>query len=329
MHDGIGFSPATRDKVLAAAAELGWVPSGPARGLAIRKTGIVGLLFPDLAGSGGAEEESPLYIDQVIRGAERAATAAGAAVLIAATRGAGRKLAFSVAGQVDGLVVLARSLPDKDIKLLSRSVPIVVLANRANRSPLGFAGADNRGGMRELTAHLLTAHRFTRLAFVGGPAGSPDSQERFAGFCRALKEAGLPLPRQPAADGGFTQSGGAQAMRELLAGRKPPQAVLFGNDEMAIGGLGVLRAAGLKVPADVAITGFDDIAIARHMQPALTTVRQPMRDLGYQAVRLLLERIAEPVARRQSLVLPTQLVVRRSCGCPDSREAGARGESAK
>jgi len=320
MHDGTGFSPATRKRVLATAAAMGWVPSGPARGLAFRKTGIVGLLFPDLTAFSESEEESPLYIDQVLRGAERAAAAAGFAVLIAATRGAGRKLARSVVGQVDGLVVMARSLPVRDIQTFSRSVPMVVLADRSNRSKLDYVGADNRGGMRELTAHLLTAHGFTRLAFVGGPARSPDSQERFAGFRMALREAGRPVPGQPAADGGFTEAGGARAMRALLASGKPPQAVVFGNDEMAVGGLAVLRAAGLRVPSGIAVTGFDDIALSRHVQPSLTTVRQPMRDLGQQAVALLLARMAEPTSPRHSLVLPTQLVLRRSCGCPAARK---------
>ena len=112
-------------------------------------------------------------------------------------------------------------------------------------------------------------------------------------------------------------------MRTLLAGGKPPQAVLFGNDEMAVGGLAVLRAAGLRVPSGIVVTGFDDIALSRHVQPSLTTVRQPMRDLGGQAVRVLLARVAEPASRRECLVLPTQLVVRRSCGCPARREMAA------
>jgi len=121
MAEGKGFSPATRERVQAMAAELGWVPSGPARGLASRRAGVVGLLFPDLGQSGAAEEESPLYVDQVIRGAERAATSVGDAVLIAATRGAsGRQLAFSVAGKADGLVVMARSLSDDNLVISER-----------------------------------------------------------------------------------------------------------------------------------------------------------------------------------------------------------------
>src|ERR1700739_4206987 len=147
MADGKGFSAATRDRVLAIAAELGWVPSGPARGLASRRSGIVGLLFPDLGRSGDAEQESPLYVDQVIRGAERAATAVGDAVLIAATQSAsGRELAFSVAGKVDGLVVMARSLADEDITAIARSVPVVMLANCQVASGAHAAGRSSAAG---------------------------------------------------------------------------------------------------------------------------------------------------------------------------------------
>jgi LacI family transcriptional regulator len=316
MADGKGFSPATRERVLATAAELGWVPSGSARGLASRRAGIVGLLFPDLGGSGEAEEESPLYIDQVIRGAERAATAVGDAVLIAATRSAsGRQLAFSVAGKVDGLVVMARSLPDADIASISRSVPVVMLANGRFGGKLDFVGADNRGGCKQITEHLLAVHHYTDVIFLGGPAESPDSQERLAGFRDAMRAAGRQVPRAAAATGGFTEAGGKQAVEALLAKGKRPRAIVCGNDEMAIGALSALRAARLRVPADVGVTGFDDIAASRHVRPDLTTVRQPMRELGERSVQLLLDRIARPSVPQQSVMMSTQLVVRSSCGC--------------
>jgi LacI family transcriptional regulator len=316
MADGKGFSPATRERVLETARELGWVPSGQARGLASRRAGIVGLLFPDLGGSGNAEEESPLYVDQVIRGAERAATAVGDAVLIAATRGAGGpELAFSVAGKVDGLVVMARSLSDEDTAAIARSVPVVVLARQFAPGGQDFVGAENRGGCRDVTAHMINVHGRRDLAFLAGPSVSPDSQERFAGFAEALAEAGLPAQQQPAEVGGFTETGGRQAVGRMLAEGWRPQAIVCGNDEMAIGALTALRAARLRVPGDIAVTGFDDIAAARHGRPALTTVRQPMRELGEQAVRILLDRIADHSAPPHSVVLPTELVIRRSCGC--------------
>jgi LacI family transcriptional regulator len=310
MRDGNGFSTATRDRVLEAAADLGWLPSGNARGLAERRAGIVGLLFPDLDQSGEAEQESPLYVDEVIRGAERAATAVGDAVLIAATHTtSGRQLAFSVAGKVDGLVVMAGSLSNQDIAAISRSLPVVMLG--AARQKLDVIAADNRGGARQITTHLIEEHGFTDIAFVGGPPRSPDSMERFAGFRDALKAAGLPVPDTPDASGGFTEAGGARAVRELLS-RK---AIVFGNDEMAIGALATLRRARLRVPADIALTGFDDIGAARHVRPPLTTVRQPMRELGERSVRMLLDRLGGPDQPRRSVVLPTEVVLRRSCGC--------------
>ncbi|MDQ2748259.1 MAG: LacI family transcriptional regulator [Actinomycetota bacterium] len=326
MHAGTGFSAATGERVLGVAAELGWLPSGQARGLAFRRSGIVGVLFPDVGGSGGAEEESPLYMDEVIRGAERAATSAGDAVLIAATRGdAGRELAYSVAGKVDGLVVMARSLATHDIEAISRSVPIVVFANHSARQKHDSVGADNRGGAEQIVTHLVQAHGYRDIVFIAGPARSPDSMERFAGYRQALAAADMQVPKTPAAEGAFTEAGGARAVRRLLAAGSPPRAMVFGNDEMAIGALGVLREAKLRVPGDVAITGFDDIASARHVRPTLTTVRQPMRDLGEHAVRVLLERLRTPGAVRQSVVLPTKPVIRRSCGC-DVRAAVKRSD---
>jgi LacI family transcriptional regulator len=316
MADGKGFSAATRERVRATAAELGWVPSWPARSLASRRTRIVGLLFPDLGQSGDTEDNSPLYVDQVIRGAERAATSVGDAVLIAATRTAsGRELAFTVAGKTDGLVVMARSLPESDIAALIRSVPVVVLANGYVRGGLDCVGADNRRGCRTITSHLIRVHACNDLEFLAGPPDSPDSDERFAGFCEALRQADLPAPDSPAATGGFTEAGGRQAVAALLAAGRRPRAIVCGNDEMAIGALTALRASRLRVPADVAVTGFDDIAAARHMRPALTTVRQPMRELGEQSVRMLLARISDPAAPPQSVVLQTEVVIRRSCGC--------------
>jgi LacI family transcriptional regulator len=252
----------------------------------------------------------------VIRGAERAATSVGDAVMIAATRTAsGRDLAFSIAGKTDGLVVMARSLPEADIAVLSRSVPVVVLAGYSAADGPDFVGADNRSGSREITAHLIEVHGHTDLAFLAGPGDSPDSGERFEGFCEALRQAGLPVPGEPAATGGFTEAGGRQAVAAMLAGGRTPRAIVCGNDEMAIGALIALRARRLRVPADVAVTGFDDIAAAHHVRPGLTTVRQPMRELGEQSVQMLIGRITDPAAPRQSVILPTRTVIRRSCGC--------------
>ncbi|WP_298209572.1 LacI family DNA-binding transcriptional regulator [Ferrimicrobium sp.] len=319
MQDETFGSERTRQRVLATALELGWVPNGAARGLASRRAGIVGLLFPDLGEPDVGQEESPLYVDQVIRGAERIATHAGQAVLIAALKASGGKsLAYSVASKVDGLVIMSRSLADKDVSAIARTVPVVLLAHKPARRSLDHVAVDNRTGARDVTSHLLTAHGYENIVFVGGPVGSPDSSERFAGFCEALAQAGRTVPAQPVAEGGFTELGGRAVMERLLADGQLPRAIVFGNDEMAIGALSSLKRAGIGVPDDIAITGFDNISVSRHVTPSLTTVRQPMRELGEAAVELLLARIRQPDATRKTLFLSTELVVRGSCGCVET-----------
>jgi LacI family transcriptional regulator len=318
MAGSSGFSSATRDRVLAVAADLGWHPSGSARSLASRRTGIIGVLFPDLGASGTAEEECPLYIDQVIRGAEAAAATAGYAILIAATRGSsGRQLALSVASRVDGLVVVARGLSKADVAALSERLPVVALSDRPRKRPnVDSVRVDNCGGARAVVDHLTQAHGYHDVVFVAGPPRSPDSAERFVGFRDAMHAAGLDAPAQPDAIGHFTEAGGAYAVRELLADRRRPDAIVCGNDQMAIGAMDVLAAMDLRVPDDVAVTGFDGLALTRYVRPPLTTVAQPMRDIGREAVGVLLARLTDPHAPSTNAVLPTQLLVRRSCGCP-------------
>jgi LacI family transcriptional regulator len=330
MQDATFGSDLTRERVFSAALELGWVPNGAARGLASRKAGIVGLLFPDLGQPGVAEEESPLYVDQVIRGAERIATAAGQAVLIAAVKAlGGRSLAYSVAGKVDGLVIMSRSLSNKDVAAISRSVPVVLLAHKPGRRTLDHVAVDNRSGARDITSHLLRDHGYSDLAFVAGPEGSPDSNERFSGFCEALIAAGFEAPERPDAEGAFTEIGGREAMERLLTRGRLPRGIVFGNDEMAIGALGALKEAGVRVPEDLAITGFDGIAVSRHVSPSLTTVKQPMRELGEVAIELLLGRINDGSSVTKTIYLSTDLVIRESCGCrPSSRSQQERGPQA-
>lgn len=303
--------------MLDTAAQLGWVPNGTAKALASSRSGILGLLFHDLDPAGEAQdvEDSPLYLDRVLRGAEGAATAAGNALLIAATRGrSGRELAYSIVGKVDGLVVFAESLPVADQAALARSVPVVTVGGSKGQDEVTV---DNRSGMRELVRHLLQAHALRRLAFIGGPPRSPDAISRFAGYRDALREAGIPVPTKPDACGSFTESGGEAAARRLLD-RDPadiPQAMVCANDEMAIGARNVLAGNGIRVGTDMAVTGFDNIAAARHTFPPLTTVNQPMRRVGREAVGLLLRRLHEPQLPPQRVHLPTEVVVRNSCGC--------------
>lgn len=317
LHGRDGVSAATRARINEVMRELGYVPNGAARWLAGRRLGVLGFVFPDLDDPTiESGHETLLYSDEIIRGAERAARAHGHSLLIAATHSAsGRDLVFAVAGKVDGLVVMARSLSEPEVRTLADRVPIVLLAGGRRLRGIDYVAADNANGSAEATRHLVE-HGYEDVAFVGGPPNSPDARARFNGFCRTVAAAGLRPPERLEAHGDFTERGGARAVEELLQARpRPPRALVLGNDQMAVGALGVLARAGLSVPGDVALTGFDDIQLARHVRPPLTTVSQPMRELGAECVRLLLRRLDEPSVEPETVVLPTTLVVRASCGC--------------
>jgi LacI family transcriptional regulator, galactose operon repressor len=333
LHGKDGVSDATRERILTAVRELGYVPSGAARGLASKRLGVIGLIFPDLDDpSVDSGRETLLYSDEVIRGAERAARTRGHAILIAATHHASAPdLVFSVAGRVDALVVMARSVREKDVRVLADRVPTALLAGGRRLERTDYVGVDNVGGSRRATEHLL-GHGYEDIAFIAGPRNSPDGRARFAGFRAALTAAGLDAPDQPEVHGDFTERGGAAAIEELLRLRgRPPRAVVVGNDQMAVGASARLAQLGISVSDEVALTGFDDIQLARHLSPPLTTVRQPMRELGEECVRLLLRRLDDRAASPQSVQLATQLVVRESCGCPrekTERASLAREEAA-
>ncbi|MEV5864073.1 LacI family DNA-binding transcriptional regulator [Streptomyces sp. NPDC052071] len=317
----------TRERVLEAARELGYVPSGNARGLASRTTGVLGLCFPDYAdpdaeadaeNDSGADDAAMLYSDQIIRGMERAARRHGYALLIAASlQGGPESLVAKVAGRVDGFAVLAQTVPTEDLEVISRRLPVVMLAGPREIDHLDHLVVANAAGERELTRHLIEDHGLRRLAFVGGDPDSPDAEARFRGFREACGDAGLPVPDAPdLRTGMMTRAEGARAAETLLdRGGERPDAMVFANDQMAVGALRALERREVRVPEDMAVTGFDGIPLSRIVRPSLTTVRQPIRQLGEQAVELLVQRLADPSRETVSLELPVSLARRASCGC--------------
>lgn len=317
----------TRERVLEAARQLGYVPSGNARGLASRTTGVLGLCFPDYAdpdaeadaeADSDADDAVMLYSDQIIRGMERAARRHGYALLIAASlEGGPESLVAKVAGRVDGFAVLAQTVPTEDLEVISRRLPVVMIAGPREIDHLDHIVVANADGERELARHLIEDHVLRRLAFVGGEVESPDAEARFLGFRQACRDAGLPVPDAPDLRAEMmTQAEGARAAEELLdRDGERPQGVLFANDQMAVGALRALERRGVRVPEDIAVTGFDGIPLSRIVRPPLTTVRQPIRQLGEQAVELLVQRLGNSGSEPVSLMLPVSLIRRASCGC--------------
>jgi len=298
----------TRERVTRSIEQLDYRPHPSARSLAASRHDARGIVFPDLSGP---------YYSAVIHGFEDEAVQARQSVLILGTHGraSADDLVQDLAARVDGLVVMGRTVSDRIVARLARQgLPIVLLA-RPTVSGIDSVRSESRTAATALVQHLFS-HGRDDLLFVGDPDSSPDASERWAGFVDA----------HPAVDraelqpliSAFTEAAGHAAVRELLGGTgrtQAPAGLVCANDEIAIGAIRAAREAGFDVPGRLVVTGWDDIPVASVVAPALTTVRQPMRELGARAAALLDERISGARTEPRHVLLPTSLVIRASCGC--------------
>jgi DNA-binding LacI/PurR family transcriptional regulator/signal transduction histidine kinase len=227
---------------------------------------------------------------------------------------------YELAGRerLDGLIIsgtlghgIARETVDRFCTRY-RALPIVSWAVDLPDVPMVLA--DNLGGMRRAVVHLIETHSLRRIAFIRGPAGQIEAEQRYQAYADALAEYGIPLDPDLVVAGDFSPESGRTAMHRLLEGKGHIQAVVAANDHMAIGAMEFLRERGLRVPQDIAVVGFDDIGEGQYHRIPLTTVRQLFYTAGQQAARTLLRHIRAQDVPAQSLA-PTELVIRRSCGC--------------
>ncbi|MFF1486526.1 LacI family DNA-binding transcriptional regulator [Streptomyces sp. NPDC058319] len=301
----------SRAAVEQAIAELGYVPNRAARSLVTRRTDSVALVVPE------AETRlfSEPYFSGIIRGVSTGLADAGMQLLLVLARDEkeyARLADYLSAQRVDGVLMMAvhgdDTLPDR---LEELAVPTVLAGRRSHREPLGHVRADNSGGARTAVRHLLARGRQV-IGTITGPLDMDAAQARLDGYRTALADAGLPADEELIAGGDFTEEGGRAAMRQLLRRRPALDALFAASDVMASGAVLELRAAGLRVPHDVAVVGFDDSIVARHIDPPLTSVRQPLEEMGRTMADLLLSEIAQRGTGHRAVVLPTELVVRES-----------------
>nr|WP_227425613.1 LacI family DNA-binding transcriptional regulator [Pengzhenrongella sicca] len=293
----------TRTKVLRVVEELGYRPSYLGTSLAQQRHAANGIVFPDLSGP---------YYAEVVLGHEEAASRLGRSVLIQSTNGRPDPdaAARDLAGRVDGLVLLGRTVGDEMVgEIVTSGLPVVLLARPAIDGADSLR-VDNSTAACALGAHL-SGHGFATARFLGSPHASHDVAERWAGVLQGFAGSGTRLDLTPC---DLDEESGARVARAVLAGPRRPDLLVCANDEIALGAIVAAEEAGLRVGVDVAITGWDDIMAARHARPALTTVRQPMRLLGSNAAEVLDERISRTRTAPRHIVLTADLVIRSSCG---------------
>lgn len=317
----------TRDRVLQAVAELGFVPDGAARALSARLKEVVGVVVrrPQLLPTEGVfadEDENLQFPDMINRGMEFVAQRYGYDLLIRSVdlhESDGRRI-FALARKSDGLILHDQVLTAEQLTQLGRQVPVVTLAAIPTPTTVNVR-SDNQAGMRELVQHLACDHGYSSIAYLAGHWDSPDNVARFEAAAEQARESGIGFAHGPQWQGNYCAAGGSRVVERLLAdGSDLPRAIVCANDQTAIGVLDALGRRGIDVPGQVAVTGFDDIPVARHLNPRLTSIRQPIQDLGATAFETLHAMISRTAAagaepRGRDIVLPTRLVRRESCGC--------------
>ncbi len=316
--------PDTKERVERAAAELGFIPDGAARALSFRLKEVVGVVIrrPEVTVSADGifedEETSLQFPDLINRGIEVAAQKRDFNLLVSSV-GLGHddtRRIFALAGKSDGLILHDRVLDPDQVGRLGHQVPVVTLAGMPTPGTVNVS-SDNRAGMAELARHLVRDHGYRTLAYIGGHADSPDNLARHDALFEQVTADGAQFVSGPVWQGNYTAAGGARVIENLLAsGDSLPQAIACANDQTALGVVYALVRHGVDVPGGVAVTGFDDIPVARHLHPQLTTVRQPITDLGAIAFETLYSMINDAGRPRDDVTLPTRLVRRESCGCP-------------
>ncbi len=300
----------TARRVQAAIDELHYVPRSAARGLASRRTNTIGLLLPEIGG---------WFFPSMLRGIEAAARQAGFDLLIHTVdvsyplKTSRRALGMH---NTDGLIVFTNSVDNAELAYLQQNGFPIVLLHQTPPANLNIPviTIENKSGAQKLVDHLIEVHGCRRIAFLRGPEGHEDSEWRERGYRESLEAHGIPFDETLIATGGFDEDEAAAAVGQWLLDGLDFDAIFSGDDDAALGVFTALQRAGRLIPDDVPVVGFDDVPLARFMSPRLTTVRAPTEQTGMDAVKQLVHLIRGESAEAITL-LPTELVIRTSCGC--------------
>jgi LacI family transcriptional regulator len=296
------------EKVNAAIKSLNYAPSALARSLKLNQTHTIGMLI--------TASTNPFY-SELVRGVERSCFERGYSLVLCNTEGDEQRMNSNLETlmqkRVDGLLLLCTEThqPSQEIMQRYPSIPTVMM----DWAP--FDGdsdliQDNSLLGGDMATQYLIDKGYTRIACIAGPLDKTPARLRLEGYQSAMQRSGLPLHDEYVITSDFEFGGGLTAMQSLLALAEPPQAVFVGNDAMAVGVYQALYQAGLSVPRDMAVVGYDDIELAAFMTPPLTTIHQPKDELGELAIDVLIHRMAQPGQKQQRVQLTPELVVRGS-----------------
>lgn len=287
FNDTAPVEQSTRERILKAADDLGYVPNATARNLSIKETRTFGVLLPFLTGE---------YFPEVIRGLDQAAHEHNRFLLLSSSHHTPDDLTRalrSMYGRVDGLVLMLPQLSAKNVQQhLPDEVPVVLLNCSPDGHEFHVLSVDNHQGSQRATQHLIEQGH-ERIGIITGKLANYEARKRLEGYRSAMKGANLPRNDDWIVEGAFTRASGKTAIRQLLEVSPRPSGVFVSNDYMAMGAIETLQEEGLHVPDDMAIVGYDDLPSAKHFTPSLSTVSARMADLGTEAISMLIDLMTE------------------------------------
>jgi LacI family transcriptional regulator len=321
INDDRKVSDEARRRVQEVIRAHNFQPNAAARSLASRRTRILGLFVPASVSFVFGDP----FFPKLLQGAVEACTEADYNLMMLMDPSGDIEGMYNrvVGGRhIDGIVVASSVIEDPFVaRLHYEGFPFVLVGRHPYYQKIRFVDVDNRGTAREIVSHLL-AHGYRRIAFIGGSEAMIHAVDRYGGYVSAMLEAGLAPDKDLVRHADYTNEGGYRAMRDILD--HEPEAVFAASDLMALGAMRALREAGVRVPEDVAVMGFDGIEEGALAQPPLSTAVQDVQEIGRQAVRMLLRAIEEPDGEFSHETLPVRLEIRHSCGCPTGDAGLAR-----
>jgi LacI family transcriptional regulator len=303
-------SPKNAERIRAVIEDLNYVPHAAAQILASKRTMTIGLVFPSLTSA---------FFSSLLRGIEIRASKDDFTLLIHSSEIVSKETRTRrVLGEhnTDGIIVFSDSLDDEELIRMANIGFPVVLIHRSSPTFLNIPSVtiENKNGVYKLISHLIEVHDCQKIAFLRGPEMHEDAYWREAGYRKALLEHNLAFDPDLVEFGDFNTEQARLAVKRLLDKNIEFDAIFAGDDDAASGSMMALREAGLRIPEDVIVVGFDDQTIAVHLSPSLTTIRSPIEQVGFQATDKLIHLIeGKPVG--METLLPTELIIRRSCGC--------------
>lgn len=289
--------------------KLDYHPNRVARSLREGKRNMIGVIIPDL--------QNP-FLTGMVHGVEAVLYDAGYTLVLGHSDGLAEREQGHISGLrsegAAGLILVPDNGNGADYASLQAwDIPVVAVDRIPKELKVDLVSTNHREGACEAVAHLVS-HGYKDIALINGPKGFSVTQERLAGYQDALRAAKISVPESYIVHSNFRQSGGEQAMNQLLELSKPPKALLVGNNLMTLGALQAIHSRGVRIPEDIAVVGFDDMPWAASLRPPLTAVEQPVEKLGEIAAQMLLDRLKDPKRLVRQVILPPQLIVRDSCG---------------